>query len=623
MAPPILKLDDIRLTFGGMPLLDGAALQVEPGERICLVGRNGSGKSTLLKIAAGLVEPQSGEVFRHPSATIRYLDQAPDFSGFATTMAYAGSDLAPGDDPHRVTTLLNALGLSGAEDPQQLSGGEARRASIVRALAPAPDILLMDEPTNHLDLTSIEWLESELMRMRGALVVISHDRRFLEHVSRTTVWLDRGRTRRLEQGFSGFEAWRDNVLEGEETEQHKLGRKIEQEEHWLRYGVTARRKRNMRRLSDLHALRARYHSHRGPLGTIKAGASDTQESGKSVIEADRICKSYGDRSVVRDFSIRVHRNDRIGIIGANGAGKTTLLSLLTGQLTPDSGTVKLGTHLKIATLDQKRDALQDEQSLAGYLTDGAGDSLSVNGEQRHVIGYMKEFLFQPEQARTPIGNLSGGEKARLMLARILARPANLLILDEPTNDLDMETLDLLQELVSGFAGTVILVSHDRDFLDRTVTSTLAPANPAAPDGRWIEYAGGYTDMLAQQQRHKQEQKTRASKMAGHRMHKTQGLDKPKRLSNGSKSQKLSYRQKFALETLPGRIADMQQAISALETTLSMPDLYTQETERFATTARELEDKRAQLAAMEDEWLELEMLRESLDGRDGLSPDQAG
>lgn len=497
MAPPILKLDDIFLSFGGAPLLAGAGMQVEPGDRICLVGRNGSGKSTLMKIAAGMVEPQSGEVFRHPSSTIRYLEQAPDFADYSTVQAYAEAGLGPGDDPYRVTYLLEHLGLTGQEHPNTLSGGESRRAALARVMAPEPDILMLDEPTNHLDLPTIEWLEEELRKTRSALVVISHDRRFLEKVSNATVWLDRGTSRRLNRGFGEFEAWRDEVLEAEELEQHKLGKAIEREEHWLRYGVTARRKRNMRRLGELQTMRGNYRGHKGPQGTVQASVSEGRESGKLVIEAENITKSYDERIIVAPFSIRVHRGDCIGLVGPNGAGKTTLLKMLTGQLAPDTGTVKLGTNLEIATLDQKREDLDPEDTLSHYLTDGRGETLLVNGEQRHVAGYMKDFLFQPEQIRTPIRNLSGGERARLMLARIMARPSNLLILDEPTNDLDIETLDLLQEIVAGYTGTVILVSHDRDFLDRTVTSTIAPANPDAPDGRWIEYAGGYTDMLAQ------------------------------------------------------------------------------------------------------------------------------
>ncbi|AVA23513.1 MULTISPECIES: ABC-F family ATP-binding cassette domain-containing protein [unclassified Rhizobium] len=609
MAPPILKLDDIFLSFGGAPLLAGAGLQVEPGDKICLVGRNGSGKSTLLKIAAGLVEAQSGEVFRHPSSTVRYLEQAPDFADYKTVAAYAEAGLGPGDDPYRVTYLLSHLGLTGEEDPKNLSGGEARRAALARVLAPEPDILLLDEPTNHLDLPTIEWLEGELQKSRSALVLISHDRRFLEKVSTATVWLDRGTSRRLDRGFAFFEGWRDQVLEAEELEQHKLGKAIEREEHWLRYGVTARRKRNMRRLGELQDMRARHRGHKGPQGTVQAAAADAQESGKLVIEADKITKTYDERVIVAPFSIRVHRGDCIGLVGPNGAGKTTLLKMLTGQLPPDGGTVKLGTNLEIATLDQKREDLNPEDTLANYLTDGRGENLLVNGEQRHVTGYMKEFLFQPEQARTPIKNLSGGERARLILARILSRPTNLLILDEPTNDLDIETLDLLQEIVAGFNGTVILVSHDRDFLDRTVTSTIAPANPEEPDGRWIEYAGGYSDMLAQRKGAIEERK-RAEKAA----EKPKAAETQAATAEASKGKgKLSYKQKFALENLPKEMAKAEADIAAREKKMADPNLFAKDPASFNRLAAEMEKLRDSLTKMEEEWLELEMLREELEG----------
>ena len=360
-------------------------------------------------------------------------------------------------------------------------------------MAPEPDILLLDEPTNHLDLSVIEWLEEELVRTSSALIVISHDRRFLERVSRATVWLDRGQTRRLDKGFGHFEEWRDLVLEEEEREQHKLGRQIVREEHWLRYGVTARRKRNMRRLGELQTMRQRFRGHRGAEGSATMVASDAAESGKLVIEAKNIAKSFGDLTVVKGFSTRIQRGDRVGLVGPNGAGKTTLLKMLTGEMSPmpaRCGSAPIWRSPR-STRSARRSIPQE--TLAQYLTDGRGENLVINGEQRHVVSYMKDFLFKPEQARTPVRELSGGERARLILARVLARPANLLVLDEPTNDLDMETLELLQELVAGFAGTVILVSHDRDFLDRTVTSIIAPDG----GGRWIEYAGGYSDMLAQ------------------------------------------------------------------------------------------------------------------------------
>lgn len=608
MAPPILKLDDIKLTFGVTPLLDGANLQVEPGDRICLVGRNGSGKSTLMKIAAGLVEAQSGEVFRHPAATIRYLEQAPDFAGYDTVQAYAEAGLGPGDDAYRVTYLLEHLGLTGQENPANLSGGEARRAALARVMAPEPDILMLDEPTNHLDLPTIEWLESELQQTRSALVLISHDRRFLERVSTSTVWLDRGQSRRLNRGFAHFEEWRDKVLEEEELEQHKLGKAIEREEHWMRYGVTARRKRNMRRVGELQAMRAEYRGHKGPQGTVQATVTEGRESGKLVIEAEAITKAYGERMIVAPFSLRVHRGDCIGLVGPNGAGKTTLLKMLTGQLEPDSGWVKLGTNLEIATLDQKREELNPNDTLAHYLTDGRGDNLLVNGEVKHVTGYMKDFLFQPEQARTPIRNLSGGERARLILARILARPTNLLILDEPTNDLDIETLDLLQEIVAGFSGTVILVSHDRDFLDRTVTSTIAPANPDQPDGRWIEYAGGYSDMMAQRKG------AAGEKRKAERQEKAKAAPSaPSSQEPGKAKAKLSFKQKFALENLPKEMEKAQEEIAKREQRMADPELFAKDQAAFNKLAQEMEKLREKLEAMEEEWLELEMLREELEG----------
>jgi ATP-binding cassette subfamily F protein uup len=604
MAPPLLRLDSIKLTFGGTPLLDGAELSASAGDKIALVGRNGSGKSTLLKIAAGMVEPQDGEVFRQPSATVRYLPQAPDMEGFATVRAYVEAGLGPADDPHRVTYLLEHLGLTGDERPDDLSGGEARRAALAKVMAPEPDILLLDEPTNHLDLQVIEWLEDELIRSSSALIVISHDRRFLERVSRATVWLDRGQTRRLDKGFGHFEEWRDTVLEEEEREQHKLGRQIVREEHWLRYGVTARRKRNMRRLGELQAMRQRFRSHRGPEGLASMTASEAAESGKLVIEAKSISKSFGDLVVVRDFSTRIQRGDRVGLVGPNGAGKTTLLKMLTGVLAPDSGTVRLGTNLEIATLDQKREAVDPGETLAHYLTDGRGETVIVNGEERHVVSWMKDFLFKPEQARTPVRELSGGERARLILARVLARPANLLVLDEPTNDLDMETLELLQELVAGYPGTVILVSHDRDFLDRTVSSTIAPDG----NGRWIEYAGGYSDMLAQRGGTRlDDRKAARAKNAG--TAPSTSKDEPAK----GPARKLSYKQKFALESLPKKMEEASAAIAKLEGKLADPALFTKDPEAFNKTVAALDKERTALNAMEEEWLELEMLREEIEG----------
>lgn len=603
MAPPLLSLDGIRLTFGGTPLLDGAELAASAGDKIALVGRNGSGKSTLLKIAAGMVEPQDGEIFRQPTATVRYLPQEPDMDGFASVRAYVEAGLGPADDPYRATYLIESLGLTGEENPTTLSGGEARRAALARVMAPEPDILLLDEPTNHLDLAVIEWLEGELQRTKSALIMISHDRRFLERVSRAVVWLDRGQTRRLEKSFAHFEEWRDRILDEEETEQHKLGRQIVREEHWLRYGVTARRKRNMRRLGELQSMRERFRTRRGPEGAASMSAAEGSESGKLVIEAKNIAKSFGDLSVVKEFSTRIQRGDRVGLVGPNGVGKTTLLKMLIGELAPDSGTVRLGANLEIAALDQKRE-LDPSETLAHYLTDGRGDSLIVNGEQKHVVSYMKDFLFKPEQARTPVRELSGGERARLVLARILSRPANLLVLDEPTNDLDMETLDLLQELVAGYPGTVLLVSHDRDFLDRTVTSVIAPEG----GGRWIEYAGGYADMLAQRGGQKLDDRAQRA-----RKDEPAKKDAPAATAKAASSKKLSYKQKFALENLPKQMDDTQRTMAAHEAKMADPAFYVRDPAGFAKIAAELDALRERLSAMEEEWLELEMLREEIEG----------
>jgi ATP-binding cassette subfamily F protein uup len=604
MPPPLLNLAGIKLTFGGTPLLDGADLAASSGDKIALVGRNGSGKSTLLKIAAGLIEPQDGEVFRQPTATVRYLPQMPDMDGFATVRAYVEAGLGPADDPHRATYLMEHLGLTGEEQPETLSGGEARRAALARVMAPEPDILLLDEPTNHLDLSVIEWLEEELARTSSALILISHDRRFLERVSRATVWLDRGRTRRLDRGFSHFEEWRDQVLEEEEREQHKLGRQIVREEHWLRYGVTARRKRNMRRLGELQQMRQRFRTHRGAEGTATLTASDAAESGKLVIEAKGIGKSFGDLAVVKDFSTRIQRGDRVGLVGPNGAGKTTLLKMLTGELAPDAGTVRLGVNLEIAALDQKRDDADPDETLAHYLTDGRGESLVVNGEQRHVVSWMKDFLFKPEQARTPVKELSGGERARLLLARVLSRPANLLVLDEPTNDLDMETLELLQELIAGFPGTVLLVSHDRDFLDRTVTSVIAPDGA----GRWIEYAGGYSDMLAQRGGRRLDDRKAQKKAAA-----TPAAARTEPAEPKAQAKKLSYKQQFALENLPRKIEAVTASIARLEDAIADPAYYERDPSGFQKTIAALDKERVTLAALEEEWLELEMLREEMEG----------
>ena len=595
MAPPLLLLQDIQLSLGSAPLLTGAELGVGAGERICLVGRNGSGKSTLLKVAAGLLQPDGGTRFLQPGATIRYLPQEPDFAGFATTLAYVEAGLGPSDDPYRGQALLDQLGLSGDEDPAQLSGGQQRRAAIARTLAPSPDLLLLDEPTNHLDLPAIEWLEAELKSLRAGLVLISHDRRLLETLTRSIVWLDGGVTRRIDRGFAHYEEWREEVEAQAERDAHLLSRQIVREEHWMRYGVTARRKRNVRRVGELQALRQKRRDLGGPATALKLNATEADLSGKLVAVAEGVSKGYGGPPIVRDLTLRVVRGDRLGIVGPNGAGKTTLLNLLTGRDGPDSGEVRIGTSLAAITLDQQRASLDPAATLSETLTGGGGDMVEVGGERRHVIGYMKEFLFKPEQARTPVGVLSGGERGRLTLACAMARPSNLLVLDEPTNDLDLETLDLLQDMLADYPGTVLLVSHDRDFLDRIVTSTLA----AEGDGRWIEYAGGYSDMLLQRG---------APETAALAKGRSGAASTPERPA----SRKLSFKHKHALETLPKQMEQLAAERAFLQTRMADPDLYRKNPAAFAEATAKLSRVEHDLAGAEERWLELEMMREELE-----------
>ncbi|MFZ0495048.1 MAG: ABC-F family ATP-binding cassette domain-containing protein [Methylocella sp.] len=597
MAPPLLLLQDIALTFGGEPLLEAASLSVPAGERLCLVGRNGSGKSTLLKIAAGLVEPDSGTRFLQPGADLRYLPQEPDLSGYANARAYVEAGLGPIGDPHRATRLLNELGLSGEEDPARLSGGEARRAALARVLAPEPDILLLDEPTNHLDLPAIEWLEAELEAARSALVIVSHDRRFLQNLSRSTVWLDRGQTRFLARGFSEFESWRDQALEDEARAEHKLDRKIAVEEHWLRYGVTARRKRNQKRLEGLAAMRAA-RRQRGAFTGLRLEASEADMSGKLVIEAKDLAKSFGERVIVKNFSARILRGDRLGLIGANGAGKTTLVNLLTGTLAPDRGTIRYGANLVLATLDQGRASLDPETVLQEALT-GGSDFVEINGERKHVVGYMKDFLFGPEQAQTPIGRLSGGERGRLMLAQALARPSNLLVLDEPTNDLDLETLDLLQEMLANYKGTLLIVSHDRDFLDRVATSVLV----AEGGGRWIEYAGGYSDMVAQRGAGVRAVPVLAAPAAYKDKAKTAAVQAQR------VTPRLTFKERHVLDNLPARIEELRALKARLQSLLDDTGFYARNPAKFAEVSAAFANAEAALDQAEREWLRLAILRE--------------
>ena len=606
MSAALLTLDRIALTFGGDPLFTNASLLIRPRDRVALVGRNGSGKSTLLKIAAGLTEPDAGDRYVDPGVKTAYLDQDPDLSAYADVGQFATADLAETDDHSAPARFLDALSLSPDAKPNALSGGEARRAAIARALAPAPDILLLDEPTNHLDLPAIEWLESHLRSYRGAAIIISHDRAFLENVTTRTIWVDNGVTHSLDFGFSKFEAWRDAFFEEEERANHKLGRKIAAEEDWVRYGVTARRKRNVRRMKELQALRERKRTARATPGAASMEASRAESSGKRVIVADAISKAYGDAPVVRDFSIKIARGDRIGIAGPNGAGKTTLLKLLTGAEPPDAGDVEIGINVEIMTLDQRRASLADDARVADAITDGRGDWVTINGAKKHVSGYLKDFLFAPEQWRAPVSSLSGGERGRLALAAALAKPSNLMVLDEPTNDLDLETLEQLEEMLSGYDGTLLIVSHDRRFLDHVATSIIHPGDKP---GVWIETIGGYDDMM--RNRDDASERARAASAAKSAPSKAMASKSAAREKTAAK--KLSYKEKYALEHLPGEIAALEAAIEKKRAALADPSLFERDPEAFNTLAAELEQDENRLAEAEQQWLELEMKREELEG----------
>ena len=600
MAAPLLALRDIRVVFADQVLIAAASFALAPGDRLCLVGRNGSGKSTLLRIAAGLAEPDGGEIFRRPGTRIAYLEQVPNFGGAKRVIDYA---TAGGAEEHKAAAALDELGLSPAADPATLSGGEGRKAALARVLAEEPDILLLDEPTNHLDLPSIEWLEERLSQFRGAFVLISHDRAFLRRLAAGCLWLDRGAIRRLDKGYGAFEEWSEKILAEEEVTQRKLDKLIEQETQWSREGISARRTRNQGRLRRLHAMRSERAQRVQQTGRADLAVESGQASGSLVVEAKNITKVWPqpdgtERIAVRDFSTRIMRGDKIGLIGPNGAGKTTLLKILTGVLAPDSGSIRLGTNLTPVYVDQSRSSLDPEATLWDTLCESGGDQVIVRGKPRHVVSYLRDFLFRESQARQPVKALSGGEQCRLLLARALAKPSNLLILDEPTNDLDMETLDLLQEIVSDYDGTVLLVSHDRDFLDRIVTSVIALEG----DGKAQEYPGGYSDYLRQRK-----ENARASSAA-----KTSSSTAPKQ-ERAKAQTKLSYKDQRALEELQSRMPALEKEIAALEAALADPDLYARDPDKFHKTTERHDALKAELEKAEELWLELEMKREELAG----------
>ena len=598
--PPILTLSEIMLTFGGNPLFEGLNLSIHANERICLVGRNGSGKSTLLKIMAGLVEPDAGEVFRRPGTAIAYMEQDPDLSGYATLGDYAASGLDPAEF-YKIEIAMEGIKLNPDQSPEQASGGERRRAALAKLLAADAELLLLDEPTNHLDIEAIAWLEDHLKNTRQSYVIISHDRAFLRNLTRTTLWVDRGQVRRLDKGFEHFEAWRDKIFEEEDIQRHKLNRLIKAEGRWAVEGISARRKRNMgrvRRLQDMRQGRAEQVMRQG---TAKMAFESGPKSGRLVVEARGISKAFGDKVIVRDFDLRVQRGERIAFVGPNGVGKTTLLNILIGKEQPDSGTIKLGTNLVPAVFDQNRAALDPKATLWESLTNdrelgvsGKNDQILVRGKPKHVVGYLKEFLFTDKQARSPISALSGGEKARLLLAKLMAQENNLLILDEPTNDLDVETLDLLQELIDDYDGTVLLVSHDRDFLDRVATTTIAMEG----DGKATVYAGGWSDYRAQ----RRETATETPKASG--------KVKPKAAApkTAEKPEGLTFKQAHRLKELPAVIERLEAEIAKLEELLADPELFTKSPAKFEKASAALTERQEALAAAEEEWLELEELR---------------
>ena len=593
---PLLQLSSISLTFGGNPLFDGLDLNIQPADRVALVGRNGSGKSTLMKIMAGLVEPDAGVCVVPPGVTVGYMEQDPDLSAFATLGDYAASGL-PEDEFYKIYVVAEGLKFNPETPVSSASGGERRRAALAKLMAEAPELMLLDEPTNHLDIQAIQWLEAELLQSRAGFVLISHDRAFLKALTRATLWVDRSEVRRRESGFDGFEEWREQVWAEEDEARHKLDRKIKHEAKWAVEGISARRKRNMGRVRALQDLREQRSSMIRRQGTAAMELDSGQVSGKKVIEAIGLCKSYGAKSIVQNFDLRVLRGDRVAFVGPNGIGKTTLLKMLLGQEAPDAGTVNLGTNLQIAVFDQTRAQLDPEATLWENLTgdplmavSGASDQVMVRGNPKHVVAYLKDFLFSDAQARAPVKSLSGGEKARLLLARLMAQDSNLLILDEPTNDLDVETLDLLQDLLGEYDGTVLLVSHDRDFIDRVATTTIALEG----DGRATAYAGGWSDYLSQ----------RAEAIEASAVKPATKTAPPVGSPAPKKADGLSFTERKRLEALPEVIAKLESEIAKLGSLLADGNLFTTEPVKFRKATEMMAERQATLAASEEEWLAL-------------------
>ncbi|RKF21179.1 ATP-binding cassette domain-containing protein [Altericroceibacterium spongiae] len=590
---PILSWEGLGLHQGTGWLFKDLDVNIAPRDRLALIGRNGAGKTTLLKLISGEIEADKGTRSVQPGTRIVVLEQDPDFTGCDTLMDYAlGGKDAP--QSFEVEAIAGQLGIDMERKAHSASGGERRRAALTRALAMEPNLLLLDEPTNHLDLAAIDWLEGWLSRYKGAFVTISHDRTFLRNLTRATLWLDRGSLRRKEIGFGGYEAWEEQVYAEEARAADKLDAKLKIEAHWLQRGVTARRKRNQGRLEKLHQMRAQRAAMTAPQGTAKMKLASDDVKTKSVIVAENVSKSFGERPIIRDFNLRIQRGDRIGIVGANGAGKSTLLKLLTGEIEPDSGTITLAQTLSGVMIDQQRSLLSPEKKVRDIIAEGS-DWVDVRGTRKHIQAYMKDFLFDPSLVEAKVGTLSGGERSRLLLAREFSRLSNLLVLDEPTNDLDLETLDLLQEVIADYDGTVLIVSHDRDFLDRTVNVTLGLDGSGYVD----IIAGGYEDWQAKRtQRNLTGTKSKSAEDT-----------KPAFSPPPPKSKKLSYKDQRDYDLLPGQIEKLEAQIVRGEDALSDPELYTRDPGKFQQLTTALEKVRAEKDAAEERWLELAELVE--------------
>ena len=597
---PLLQLSKISLTFGGDPVFDNLDVVVQTGDRVALVGRNGSGKSTLLKVMAGLVEADAGDRVIPPGVSVGYMEQDPDMAGFATLGDFAASRLGPAE-AYKVDMVAENLKFDPTRDVNVASGGERRRAALAKLMAEEPELMLLDEPTNHLDIEAIRWLESELKQTRKAYVLISHDRAFLRELTRATLWVDRGKVLRNEQGFGAFEAWRDKVWEEEDTQRHKMDRRIKSEARWAVEGISARRKRNQGRVRALQDLRSERAAMIKRQGTAAMALESGPKSGRKVIEAENLTKVYDDKKIVQNFSIRVLRGDRVAFFGPNGVGKTTVLKMLMQEELPDTGRVTHGTNLVPAIFDQSRAQLDGDKTLWESLTSdpgmrvsGKADQILVRGQPKHVVGYLEEFLFADAQARMPVRSLSGGEKARLLLAKLMARESNLLVLDEPTNDLDVESLDLLQELLDDYDGTVLLVSHDRDFLDRVATTTIAMEG----QGKATVYAGGWSDY---QEQRKDDQSFETAKV----VEKQKTEKAPKANTIAPKPGGLSFTEKHRLEALPAEIERLEAEITKLSELLSDPELFSKEPVKFKKATEMLTERQEKLSYAEEEWLLLE------------------